>query len=154
MMPTRDLISGISERQSRRELDLAERRAADDVARRAEVGMVEHVEHVDPELQPMRPPAGAFLISDRSVLWNAGPMTTFLPRLPKRSTATNTDGSNHWSTEPTIRIGPVTSGRTVFGTPFRLLLLVTMFTGLPLCDWTTVATCHPRVRACPVNGNA
>ena len=45
-----------------------------------------------------------------------------------------------------MRMGPVTSGRTVFGMPFSVLLLVTMFTGLPLCDWTMAATCQPRVR--------
>ena len=53
-----------------------------------------------------------------------------------------------------MRIGPVTSGRTLFGTPLRVLLLVTMLTGLPLCAWTIVASCQPRVSACPVNGSS
>ena len=92
-------------------------------------------------------------MTDRSVFEKPGPVTAFLPRLPKRSTATNTEGSNHRSTEPTVRIGPMTSGRTVFGRPVRLLLVVTMFTGFPLCAWTTVATCHPRVSACAVKGS-
>ena len=41
----------------------------------------------------------------------------------------------------------------MFGTPFSVALLVTMLTGLPLCDWTIVATCHPRVHALPLNGS-
>ena len=52
-----------------------------------------------------------------------------------------------------MRIGATRSGRTVFGTPFRVALLVTMLTGLPLCDWTIVAICQPRVHALPVNGS-
>ena len=32
----------------------------------------------------------------------------------------------------------------MFGVPFSVLLLVTMLTGLPLCDWTIAATCQPR----------
>jgi len=99
-------------------------------------------------------PGRMFLMTEASTLWNAGPVTAFLPRVPNRSTATNVDGSNHWSTEPTIRTGPVTSGRTVFGTPLTVLLLVTMLTGLPLCDWTTAAICQPRLSACPVNGKS
>ena len=57
------------------------------------------------------------------------------------------------STELTIRIGPTRSGRTVFGTPLSVLLFVTMLTGFPLCAWTIVATCQPRVSACPVKGS-
>src|SRR6185369_6369324 len=45
-----------------------------------------------------------------------------------------------------MRTGPVTSGRTVFGVPLRLLLLVTMLIGLPLCDWTIAASCQPYQR--------
>jgi hypothetical protein len=45
-----------------------------------------------------------------------------------------------------MRIGPVTSGRTVFGRPLRLALLVTMFTGFPLCDRTTDAPLIRRER--------
>ena len=50
-----------------------------------------------------------------------------------------------------MRTGPIASGRTVFGTPLRLLLLVTMLTGLPLWAWTIAASCQPRVSACPAN---
>ena len=57
------------------------------------------------------------LLTDRSVLRNPGPMTTLRPRLPNLLTATNTDGSNHWSGDPMMRIGPDESGRTVFGMP-------------------------------------
>ena len=53
-----------------------------------------------------------------------------------------------------MRMGPITSGLTVFGTPFNMLLLVTMLTGLPLCAWTIAAICHPRVTGLPVNGNS
>ena len=70
------------------------------------------------------------------------------------------DGRERRRVEPLIhraddpdRTG-LTSGRTVLGTPFRLLLLVTMLTGLPLWAWTIAATCQPRVSACPVNGSS
>ena len=64
--------SGFAGRQARPR-DLAERRAADDVAGRAEVGVVEEIEHVDAELQTraLRPAARSSL-TDRSVLWKAG----------------------------------------------------------------------------------
>ena len=58
------------------------------------LGVIEHIEHVHAELHARAGPC-SFLISDTSVLWNAGPTRALLPRLPKRSTATNTDGSNH-----------------------------------------------------------
>src|SRR5688572_17049020 len=61
------ILASISKRQSHGQLNLTRRTrfargqarprdltecwAADDVARRAEVGMVEHIEHIDPELQ-------------------------------------------------------------------------------------------------------
>ena len=35
-----------------------------------------------------------FFVTDRSVLWKPGPMTTLRPRLPKRLTATKAEGSN------------------------------------------------------------
>src|SRR5262245_48692515 len=93
-------------------------------------------------------------MTDRSVVLKAGPMTTLRPRLPNRPTATNTVGSNHWSTEPMMLTGPVTSGRTVFGMPLIVLLLVTMLTGLPLCDWTITATCQSRVNQWVPEGNS
>src|SRR5678816_1080477 len=83
-----------------------------------------------------------------------GPITTLRRRLPKVLTAANDEGSNQRSTDPTIRIGPIRSGRTVFGMPLSVLLLVTMLTGFPLWAWAIVAICHPRVSACPVNGRS
>lgn len=51
-----------------------------------------------------------FFATDRSVFRKPGPMTALRVRLPKRLTATKADVSNHWSTEPMIRMGPTTSG--------------------------------------------
>src|SRR5262245_6103947 len=101
-----------------------------------------------------REPVVTFLMTERSVLWKPGPATALRARFPKRLTAANAEGSNHRSTDPMIWTGAVRSGRTVLGVPLRLLLLVTMLTGLPLCDWTTVASCQPRVSACPLKGNS
>ena len=56
-----------------------------------------------------------FFMIEKSVLLNPGPMTTLRPRLPKRETGVNTEVSNQRSTPPMIAIGPVTSGRSVFG---------------------------------------
>ena len=74
--------TSISERQSHRQLnlargagftcrqarprDLTECRAADDVARRTEVGMVEQIEHVDPEPQADAP-AGPRVLDQRQI---------------------------------------------------------------------------------------
>ena len=91
---------------------------------------------------------------EKSVLLNVGPMTTFRPRLPKRATGVNTEVSNQRSTLPMILIGPVTSGRSVPATPLNVLLVVTMLTGLPLCDWTIAASCQPSTNRLPRNGNS
>ena len=58
------------------------------------------------------------------------------------------------STLPMMRIGPVTSGRNVFGTPLNVLLLVTMFTGFPLCPWKIPESCQPSRNRLPRNGNS
>ena len=73
-----------------------------------------------------------FLVIEKSVLLKVGPTTTFRPRLPKRATGVNTEVSNHSSTRRRMLIGPSTSGLSVPTTPFTALLVVTMFTGLPL----------------------
>ncbi len=83
-----------------------------------------------------------------------GPITTLRRRLPKVLTAANDEGSNQRSTDPAMRIGPVRSGRTVFGTPLSVLLLVTILTGFPLCAWTMAAICQSRVSTCPAKGRS
>ena len=116
--------------------------------------MVEKVEELGPELRKNLSPRLVFLMIEKSVLLKPGPMTTLRPRLPKRSTAVNTEVSNQRSTLPIMLIGPVTSGRSVLATPLTVTLLVTMLTGLPLCAWTIAASCQPSTNWLPRNGNS
>ena len=64
-------------------------------------------------------------------------------RFYQRVTGVNAEMSNQRSTLPMMSMGPVTSGRSVLATPLTVLLLVTMLTGLPLCDWSIAAICQP-----------
>ena len=100
------------------------------------------------------PPSVIVFLTDRSVLLKLGPMTAFRLKFPNRFTATKALVSNHWSIWPTVCTGPIRSGRTVFGMPLIVLVLVTMFTGLPLCACTTAAICQPSTIGFPRNGSS
>src|SRR5690242_18669148 len=99
-------------------------------------------------------PICVFFTSEKSVLRKPGPITTFRPKLPKRSTAVNTEVSNQRSTLPMVRTGPLTSGRSVPATPFTVLLLVTMFTGFPDWAWTMIAACQFSAQRLPWKGRS
>ena len=72
--------------------------------------MVEHIEDVRTQPQPVALGQRHALGDRRSVLRKLGPITTLRPRVPKRGAATKGDGSNHWSTLPMMEIGPVDVG--------------------------------------------
>src|SRR5215475_8223879 len=121
-----------------------------------------------------------FLRIEKSTFLKSGPMITLRPRLPKWKTPlldtgsaktelevqkpaaveTVTRGSqtvlvNHRSglTLPLMLIGPIRSGLSDI-TPVKLLMLVMMFIGLPLCNWAMLEICQPSTRRLPLKGSS
>src|SRR5437762_13775248 len=97
------------------------------------------------------PPAGVFLVIDRSTLRKPGPYTALRGRLPKWNVPSGDTGianteldvhdtamrgsqtvlSNHLFRSPVTFSVPIRSGRSVLTTPLNVPMFVTMFRGLP-----------------------
>ena len=67
------------------------------------------------------------------------PIPTRTNQRPLRSSDRTPTLLNHCVVEPRIAGSPMRSGRSVLFTPVKLLIAVTMFTGLPVCACVTMA---------------
>src|SRR5499427_8567487 len=121
-----------------------------------------------------------FLRTEKSAFLKSGPVMTFRPKLPRWKTPlldtgnaktelevqkpgaveTVTRGSqtvleNHMLglTLPIMLIGPIRSGLSVI-VPVKLLMLVMMLIGLPLCNWVMLESCQPSTRRLPLKGSS
>src|SRR5262245_5579071 len=64
-----------------------------------------------------------------------------------------TDGLNHWVTDPITDASPTRSGRSEV-TPVKVPTFVMMLTGLPDCICSTPVTCQPSFQRLPLNGSS